>query len=162
MQLHEMCSLVNVDKTDQCSFVESSRKKEDCVVLQCREKNQLCVARLVEHIMCIYLSLLLAPPCIYTIVYGIYLFSYNVEDDQVNCFLRIPMEKVEKIVIGIYISNHSRCNCYFLCYYRPTGHHPMQLTQETTHANLLHSNRLPRQSTLPQWKKIEVEKTNIL
>ena len=88
-----------------CSFVESSRKEEDCVMLQCREKNQLCVARLVEHI---YLSSLLAPSYIYTIVYGmIYLFSYNVEDDQVNCFLRIPMEKVEKIVIGIYISNHS-------------------------------------------------------
>ena len=28
------------------------------------------------------------------------LYSYNVEDDHVNCFIRIPMEKVEKIVIG--------------------------------------------------------------
>ena len=27
-------------------------------------------------------------------------YSYNVEDDQVNCFIRIPMEKVKKIVIG--------------------------------------------------------------
>ena len=28
-----------------CSFVELSRKEEDCVLLQCREKNQLCVAK---------------------------------------------------------------------------------------------------------------------
>ena len=27
------------------SFVASSRKEEDCVLLQCREKNQLCMAR---------------------------------------------------------------------------------------------------------------------
>ena len=27
------------------SFVEGSRKEEDCVVLQCREQNQLCMAR---------------------------------------------------------------------------------------------------------------------
>ena len=27
------------------SFVGSSRKEEDCVVLQCREQNQLCMAR---------------------------------------------------------------------------------------------------------------------
>ena len=30
------------------SFVDSSEKEEDCVVLQCREKNQLCVARSVH------------------------------------------------------------------------------------------------------------------
>ena len=31
------------------SFVEGSRKEEDCVVLQCREQNQLCVARYVSE-----------------------------------------------------------------------------------------------------------------
>ena len=32
----------------------------------------------------------------------LYMFScsYSVEDDQVTCFIRIPMDKVEKIVIG--------------------------------------------------------------
>lgn len=30
------------------SFVEGWRKEEDCVVLQCREQNQLCVARSVR------------------------------------------------------------------------------------------------------------------
>ena len=31
------------------SFMEGSRKEEDCVVLQCREQNQLCVARYVSE-----------------------------------------------------------------------------------------------------------------
>ena len=36
------------------SFVEGSRKEEDCVLLQCREKNQLCVARCVCVCVCLY------------------------------------------------------------------------------------------------------------
>ena len=34
------------------SFVEMSRKEEDCVLLQCREQNQLCVAR--SDITCVF------------------------------------------------------------------------------------------------------------
>ena len=29
-----------------------------------------------------------------------YMCSYNAEDDQVNCCIRIPMQNVNKIVIG--------------------------------------------------------------
>ena len=41
------------------SFVDSSRKEEDCVMLQCREQNQLCVARSVTtsvyQCLCVHL-----------------------------------------------------------------------------------------------------------
>ena len=82
------------------SFVESSRKEEDCIVLQCREQNQLCMARSVTPS-----SLCVSAVCVCVCVCVCVLecdsqCSYNVEDDQVNCFIRIPMEKVEKIVIG--------------------------------------------------------------
>ena len=30
------------------SFLESSQKEEDCVMMQCREKSQLCIARSVS------------------------------------------------------------------------------------------------------------------
>ena len=36
------------------SFVEGSHKEEDCVLLQCREKNQLCVARCVYLCVSVY------------------------------------------------------------------------------------------------------------
>ena len=39
-------------------------------------------------------------PCTCTIMCLCYMCSYNVEDDQVTCFIRIPMEKIEKIVVG--------------------------------------------------------------
>ena len=76
------------------SFVEGSGKEEDCVLLQCREQNQLCMARSEippPHSSSTADSVSLPCVCV---------CSYNVEDDQVNCFIRIPMEKVEKIVIG--------------------------------------------------------------
>ena len=40
---------------------------------------------------------------LYSIHVSLYVYwycSYNVEDDQVNCFIRIPMEKIEKLIIG--------------------------------------------------------------
>ena len=90
-----------------CRVVTEGRRL--CYAAVQGKESALCsqVSRTHNVHMYMYLSLLLAPSCIYTIVYSINLFSYNVEDDQVSCFLRIPMEKVEKIVIGIYISNHS-------------------------------------------------------
>ena len=48
------------------SFVEGSRKEEDCVLLQCREKNQLCVARCVCVCVCVCVPVCVrACVCIY-------------------------------------------------------------------------------------------------
>ena len=40
---------------------------------------------------------------LYSIHVSLYVYwycSYNVEDDQVNCFIRIAMENIEKLIIG--------------------------------------------------------------
>ena len=50
------------------SFVEGSRKEEDCVLLQCREKNQLCVARCVCVCVCVC-TCVCACVCLYILMY---------------------------------------------------------------------------------------------
>ena len=64
-----VCVCVHVRFTSLClfsSFVDSSEKEEDCVVLQCREKNQLCVARSVH---CLERDQICTYPLTYTVVY---------------------------------------------------------------------------------------------
>jgi len=84
------------------SFLESSQKEEDCVMMQCREQSQLCIA------------------------------SYNSDLEQPVCFIRIPMSNIEKIVIGkpqllsvclpVHVEFCDYVHCKQLQYFRSLGH----------------------------------------